>query len=200
MISGGAGILCSWKYSASWITDCGARRTTIRSRCSRLFRRRGWNSIADAEFLESYGKAVEQLNRARSGTGRWWQERYPALSDISIAYFSAEFGIHQSAPLYAGGLGVLAGDGIEASDLGVPLIGVGVRYSMGYFQQMISAEGNQLEILRAFSCLRSAAGKRLQARRLTMHGNDCTRRWNSPCRRLVDAIGPGEGLPARYGH
>ena len=105
----------------------------------------------DAEFLESYGKAIEQLNRARSGTGRWWQERYPALSDVSIAYFSAEFGIHQSAPLYAGGLGVLAGDHCkEASDLGVPLIGVGFRYSMGYFQQMISAEGNQLEIYERF--------------------------------------------------
>jgi starch phosphorylase len=105
----------------------------------------------DPEFLSSYTKAIEQLNRARSGAGRWWQERYPLLSDISIAYFSAEFGIHQSAPLYAGGLGVLAGDHCkEASDLGLPLIGVGFRYSMGYFQQMISAEGNQLEIYERF--------------------------------------------------
>jgi starch phosphorylase len=105
----------------------------------------------DPEFLNSYTKAIEQLNRARSGSGRWWQERYPLLSDISIAYFSAEFGIHQSAPLYAGGLGVLAGDHCkEASDLGIPLIGVGFRYSMGYFQQMISAEGNQLEIYERF--------------------------------------------------
>src|SRR5262245_37355941 len=76
----------------------------------------------DPAFVEWYEKAVEQLNRARSGAGTWWSERYPALTGISIAYFSAEFGIHQSVPLYAGGLGVLAGDHCkEASDLGVPL-------------------------------------------------------------------------------
>src|SRR3989475_3538765 len=102
-------------------------------------------------FTESYGKATEQLNRARSGTGTWWGERFSSLSNISIAYFSAEFGVHQSVPLYAGGLGVLAGDHCkEASDLGVPLIGVGFRYSMGYFQQIISPEGNQLEIYDRF--------------------------------------------------
>ena len=83
----------------------------------------------DPVFVESYDKATEQLNRARSGTGTWWMERYAALSGISIAYFSAEFGIHQSVPLYAGGLGVLAGDHCkEASDLGVPLIGVGFHW------------------------------------------------------------------------
>ena len=105
----------------------------------------------DPAFVEWYEKAVEQLNRARSGAGTWWSERYPALTGISIAYFSAEFGIHQSVPLYAGGLGVLAGDHCkEASDLGVPLIGVGFRYSMGYFQQMISPDGSQLEIYDRF--------------------------------------------------
>jgi starch phosphorylase len=105
----------------------------------------------DPAFVEWYEKAVDQLYRARSGTGTWWSERYPALSGISIAYFSAEFGIHQSVPLYAGGLGVLAGDHCkEASDLGVPLIGVGFRYSMGYFQQMISPDGFQLEIYDRF--------------------------------------------------
>ena len=105
----------------------------------------------DPNFLESYDKAIEQLNRAQSGTGTWWAQRYPTLSGISIAYFSAEFGIHQSVPLYAGGLGVLAGDHCkEASDLGVPLIGVGFRYSIGYFQQIISPEGHQLEIYDRF--------------------------------------------------
>src|SRR5581483_4235758 len=78
----------------------------------------------DTDFIEAYDKALEQLNCARSGTGTWWAERFPSLSGISVAYFSAEFGIHQSVPLYAGGLGVLAGDHCkEASDLGVPLIG-----------------------------------------------------------------------------
>jgi glycogen phosphorylase len=100
----------------------------------------------DADFMECLEKAIEQLNRAQSRTGTWWHERYPSLSGISIAYFSAEFGIHQSVPLYAGGLGVLAGDHCkEASDLGIPLIGLGFRYSMGYFQQIISPDGNQVE-------------------------------------------------------
>ena len=103
-------------------------------------------------FMELCEKAIEQLNRAQSGSGTWWNERYPSLSGISIAYFSAEFGLHQSVPLYAGGLGVLAGDHCkEASDLGVPLIGVGFRYSMGYFQQIISPEGHQIEIYNRFS-------------------------------------------------
>ena len=64
----------------------------------------------------------------------------------SIAYFSAEFALHQSLPIYAGGLGVLAGDHCkEASDLGVPLIGVGFMYPQGYFHQHVSAEGWQEE-------------------------------------------------------
>src|ERR1041385_7941271 len=105
----------------------------------------------DPDFMECFEKAIDQLNRAQSGTGTWWHERYPSLSGVSIAYFSAEFGIHQSVPLYAGGLGVLAGDHCkEASDLGVPLIGLGFRYSMGYFQQIISPEGNQVEIYDRF--------------------------------------------------
>ena len=65
----------------------------------------------------------------------------------TIAYFSAEFAIHQSLPIYAGGLGVLAGDHCkQASDLGVPLVGVGFMYPQGYFHQTISAEGWQQEV------------------------------------------------------
>ena len=64
-----------------------------------------------------------------------------------IAYFSAEFALHQSLPIYAGGLGVLAGDHCkEASDLGVPLIGVGFMYPQGYFHQTVSPEGWQQEV------------------------------------------------------
>ncbi len=70
----------------------------------------------------------------------------PALNGKVIAYFSAEFALHQSLPIYAGGLGVLAGDHCkEASDLGVPLVGVGFMYPQGYFHQRISNEGWQDE-------------------------------------------------------
>src|SRR4030095_12855194 len=62
----------------------------------------------------------------------------------AIAYFSAEFGLHISLPIYSGGLGNLAGDHCkEASDLGLPLVGVGFVYPQGYFQQRLSAEGRQ---------------------------------------------------------
>ena len=77
------------------------------------------------------------------------QRNAPTCSGKSIAYFSAEFALHQSLPIYAGGLGVLAGDHCkEASDLGVPLIGVGFMYPQGYFHQSLSADGWQEEMLR----------------------------------------------------
>ncbi len=64
----------------------------------------------------------------------------------TVAYFSAEFGIHESLPIYSGGLGILAGDHLKsASDLGVPLVGVGLRYRQGYFRQSLDATGWQQE-------------------------------------------------------
>src|SRR6187402_2550320 len=75
----------------------------------------------------------------------WWQHRFNE-SPGPIAYFSAEFALHQSLPIYAGGLGVLAGDHCkEASDLGVPLTGVGFMYPQGYFHQAITPDGWQEE-------------------------------------------------------
>src|SRR2546425_10407354 len=63
-----------------------------------------------------------------------------------VAYFSAEFGLHESIPIYSGGLGVLAGDHIKsASDLGIPLIGVGLFYDQGYFRQRLDRNGWQQE-------------------------------------------------------
>jgi glycogen phosphorylase len=98
----------------------------------------------DSSFLQIYDHAIDRLRRTQSGIRTWWSRQHPDLQTLSIAYFSAEFALHQSVPLYAGGLGVLAGDHCkEASDLGVPLIGVGFRYSVGYFQQAVSVEGYQ---------------------------------------------------------
>jgi starch phosphorylase len=99
----------------------------------------------DPRFLEIYDRAVAALDDARGARNMWWTRRFPQLGG-PIAYFSAEFALHQSLPIYAGGLGVLAGDHCkEASDLGVPLIGVGFMYPQGYFHQYISAEGWQEE-------------------------------------------------------
>ena len=104
-------------------------------------------AAGDPSFLAVYDRAVAALDQARGAEGTWWRHRFPELSDCSIAYFSAEFALHQSLPIYAGGLGVLAGDHCkEASDLGVPLVGVGFMYPMGYFHQKISPEGSQIEL------------------------------------------------------
>jgi starch phosphorylase len=100
----------------------------------------------DPEFLRVYDRSIAMLDDARAARKTWWTNHFPHLGGQSIAYFSAEFALHQSLPIYAGGLGVLAGDHCkEAGDLGVPLIGVGFMYPQGYFHQHVSAEGWQEE-------------------------------------------------------
>jgi starch phosphorylase len=103
-------------------------------------------AAADARFLAIYDTAIRALDDARSARDTWWQKRFPEGTG-PVAYFSAEFALHQSLPIYAGGLGVLAGDHCkEASDLGIPLIGVGFMYPQGYFHQTVSPEGWQQEV------------------------------------------------------
>jgi len=100
----------------------------------------------DPDFLSIYDEAVTGLDGTYTSRDNWMARRYPDLADSTIAYFSAEFALHQSLPIYAGGLGVLAGDHCkQASDLGVPLVGIGFMYPQGYFHQHISAEGWQQE-------------------------------------------------------
>src|SRR5438093_2327014 len=102
-------------------------------------------AAADPAFLAIYDRAIAALDDARAARNTWWST-LPHGNGHSIAYFSAEFALHQSLPIYAGGLGVLAGDHCkEASDLGVPLIGVGFMYPQGYFHQHVSADGWQEE-------------------------------------------------------
>ena len=103
-------------------------------------------ATADAELVALYDSATAALDAARGARATWWQERQPQQGPGEIAYFSAEFALHQSLPIYAGGLGVLAGDHCkEAGDLGLPLIGVGFMYPQGYFHQNVSPEGWQKE-------------------------------------------------------
>ncbi|MCX6012769.1 MAG: alpha-glucan family phosphorylase [Chloroflexi bacterium] len=101
----------------------------------------------DPEFLELYDLVVENIETVLSGKDSWFVKNYNHLSNDLIAYFSAEYAIHTSLPIYAGGLGVLSGDTCKgASDLGIPLVAVGLMYPNGYFQQHISMEGWQEEI------------------------------------------------------
>jgi starch phosphorylase len=103
-------------------------------------------AAADPVFLAVYDKAIGDFDAARDARATWWARTFPDLDRGPVAYFSAEFALHQSLPIYAGGLGVLAGDHCkEASDLGVPLIGVGFMYPQGYFHQHVTPEGWQEE-------------------------------------------------------
>ncbi len=100
----------------------------------------------DARFLGALREAEEDLNRYMSDP-RWYSGAgLTGIGPAAVAYFSPEYGITAALPQYSGGLGILAGDHLKsASDLGVPLIGVGLLYRHGYFTQSLSADGWQAE-------------------------------------------------------
>jgi glycogen phosphorylase len=99
----------------------------------------------DTAYLEQYESVLNDFDHyMHPRTETWFSKTYPELTDQTIAYFSAEFGLHESLPIYSGGLGILSGDHCkEASDLGLPLVGVGFLYPQGYFRQSITREGVQ---------------------------------------------------------
>lgn len=98
----------------------------------------------DPEFVALYDRVAEGLAQETNDEGTWFATRYEELRERPIAYFCAEFGLHNSVPIYSGGLGILAGDHCKAaSDLGVPLIGVGLLYTRGYFDQALTLDGQQ---------------------------------------------------------
>lgn len=103
----------------------------------------------DASFVDAYHLALREFDGYLGRRGTWMARTYPKMGPV--AYFSAEFGLHESLPIYSGGLGVLAGDHVKsASDLGVPLVGVGILYAQGYFRQRLNHEGWQEEIYEPF--------------------------------------------------
>jgi starch phosphorylase len=105
---------------------------------------------ADDGFLAHLDRVAGQLERYLASK-TWFEETYGKIEaggpgQKCVAYFSMEFGIHESVPVYSGGLGVLAGDHLKsASDLGVPLVGVGIMFREGYFRQYLNADGWQQE-------------------------------------------------------
>jgi glycogen phosphorylase len=142
----------SWQYTPRQIfrmLDYTLWRSTAHNPVRMLWlisRERLEQVSRDPEFLKLYDSALDGLDSAYSSTDTWMSRNYPDLQSATIAYFSAEFAIHQSLPIYAGGLGVLAGDHCkQASDLGVPLVGIGFMYPQGYFHQHTSPEGWQQE-------------------------------------------------------
>jgi len=101
----------------------------------------------DPAFLRHFDAVLMEMDRDLKTDGHWFTRTYPAPETPSIAYFSSEFGVHISLPIYSGGLGVLSGDHLkEASDLGLPLVAVGFLYEQGYFRQRIDPNGWQQAI------------------------------------------------------
>ncbi|MGZ9225680.1 MAG: alpha-glucan family phosphorylase [Anaerolineales bacterium] len=98
----------------------------------------------DKEYRALYDRVFKDFDSYMDQTDTWTSQTHPELKGRPIAYFSMEFGLHETLPIYSGGLGVLAGDHLkEASDLGLPLTGVGFMYAQGYFSQRITEDGWQ---------------------------------------------------------
>ena len=99
-------------------------------------------AAVDPEYLEAYARVVERFDAYLSAPS--WFQRHIDRPDDLYAYFCAEYGWHEAVALYSGGLGVLAGDHTKAaSDLGVPLVAVGLFYPEGYFHQRVASDGRQ---------------------------------------------------------
>jgi starch phosphorylase len=100
----------------------------------------------DPQYLELYRRCVADVNRY-SNAPTWYEGLCGSCPKNEIVYFSMEYGINENLPIYSGGLGVLSGDHLKSSsDLGVPLVGVGLAYRQGYFQQQLTADGYQTEL------------------------------------------------------
>ena len=98
----------------------------------------------DEYYLKEYDRVMGEFDAYMAADDTWFKQNHADLDGQLMAYFSFEFGLHESMPFYAGGLGILSGDHLkESSDLGLPLIGVGFIYKEGYFVQTITADGWQ---------------------------------------------------------
>lgn len=106
--------------------------------------------IDDPQFMEKFQR-VERALAKELNRQTWIQKNHENDANKLVAYFCAEFGLHESLPIYSGGLGILAGDHTKsASDIGLPFVGVGLMYRNGYFKQEIDKKGNQLNVYQEF--------------------------------------------------
>ncbi len=101
----------------------------------------------DSAFMAHFQRVCDQFDAYMNPTDTWYQRNHAGdATDLQVAYFSMEFGLTESFQNYSGGLGILSGDHLKStSDLGIPLIGVGLLYQEGYFHQYLNADGFQQE-------------------------------------------------------
>lgn len=98
----------------------------------------------DRYYLDFYDRIFSAFDQYMRSQDTWCSLNHPEFNNRPIAYFSTEFGLHETLPIYAGGLGVLSGDHLKgASDIGLPLVAVGFLYTQGYFSQHITEDGWQ---------------------------------------------------------
>jgi starch phosphorylase len=141
----------------------------------------------DPVYIERVARVARAFDEyMASGAETWAARRARALTaERPVAYFCAEFGVHHSLPLYSGGLGILAGDHLKsASDLGLPLVAVGLLYHHGYFRQHLRRDGWQEEAYQQVNVgdlpratTRSTASSRATSTAATARRAAC-RRWS----------------------
>ena len=104
-------------------------------------------AVLNPSILKQYDKIVDDFEGYMNSKNTWFSKKYPNNKNDLIAYFSAEYGLDETIPIYSGGLGILSGDHLKsASDLGLPFVAVGLLYKNGYFHQKIDGYGNQQSI------------------------------------------------------
>src|SRR6476659_9739722 len=111
-----------------------------------LHQQRDWSPVLeDVDLMAEYRTLLDEFDHYMdNGAGHWFERQHGRAFEKPIAYFCAEYGLHESLGIYSGGLGVLAGDHMKAaSDMALPLVGVGLLYRNGYFRQTIDADGHQ---------------------------------------------------------
>ena len=104
------------------------------------------DELAEDPGFIAHLKRVSESLRSFLGGSTWFKRTHKTMKSMRVAYFSAEFGLSEALPIYSGGLGILAGDHLKSANvLGLPLVGVGLLYQMGYFRQYLNTDGRQQE-------------------------------------------------------
>lgn len=107
--------------------------------------------IKDNDFLKKYDEIYQNFKGYMNSQNTWYDKKYSKNKKDKIAYFSAEYGLDEILQIYSGGLGILSGDHLKsASDLGIPLVAIGLLYKNGYFRQRIGTNGEQETIFKKF--------------------------------------------------
>jgi starch phosphorylase len=136
-------------------------------------------------FLKKYDHVVSAFGHYMDAGETWFTKEHAGAGNMLIAYFSMEFGVHECLPIYSGGLGILSGDHLKsASDLGIPMAGIGLLYRESYFTQFITTHGHQQSVFQPNDFSRMAlkpvlkdSGEPLTLKIQMDHGHVAARVW-----------------------